>query len=113
VRLLFDRDDTTAYENLATVPVAAVTAVSVLTFRATQLKGRVVEVGPATDADRERASRYRAAFLGEVHAFDGTSMALLERLPPTRFSACVIDADQWFDQTPGPRAGSPIAGAAS
>jgi hypothetical protein len=41
-----------------------------------------------------------------VHDVDGHPFALVERLLPSSFLVCELEVDEFFDQTPGPRAGA-------
>ncbi len=47
-------------------------------------------------------------FYDAVLETDGTDPALLERLTPAAYAACLVAVDAVFDQTPGPRAGSSL-----
>ncbi|MBV8951966.1 MAG: hypothetical protein JOZ99_13900 [Actinobacteria bacterium] len=86
----------------------AVTVADVRTLRAVQLKGHALRLEPATPVDVERAARFCDEFITDVSTNDGTPRALLERLVPGRYVACVVAVDGLFDQTPGPRAGVPL-----
>jgi hypothetical protein len=78
----------------------------VLTLRSAQLKGSVVSIHPVSAADRERSARYCDEFFDAVSVVDDIPRALMERLVPADMVACEIVAQQVFDQTPGPCAGS-------
>lgn len=108
VRLLVPDDDPVALATLRPGCRVAVTATDVASLVSVQTKGRVLELEPATAADRRRVRRYCDAFFGEVERVDGTPLALLERLVPRDVRACTVVLDEWYDQTPGPRAGTPL-----
>jgi hypothetical protein len=108
VRLLLDADDSTTLENLAATGSVAITAAHVPTLRAMQCKGRATRIEPATADDYSRADQYTDAFFTDVQNTDGTARELLDRLRARDVVACVVEVDDWFDQTPGPGAGAPL-----
>jgi hypothetical protein len=100
-RTLVPADDAVAIANLRTTGVVALTAASVPTLAALQLKGRVMSVEKADDADRERFARYKEMFFEAVHvtdestrsaAFDDTDEALLTVVASMIGSAIELDA---------------------
>ena len=109
-RILLPSHDTIALEGLAGGGPVAITAADVTTLRSVQLKGRATAVEPATDEDRVRAARHNDAFFADVTATDGTPRALLDRLLPAAYAACVLEVAEVYDQTPGPGAGAPVGG---
>ncbi|HVM52643.1 MAG TPA: hypothetical protein VM262_05555, partial [Acidimicrobiales bacterium] len=109
-RLLVAAADGDALEHLADGGRLAVTAAVVATNRSRQLKGTVAALEPATAADRARAGAYADAFFADVEASDGTPRPLLERLLPAGYVAATVTFDELYDQTPGPTAGTPLAG---
>jgi hypothetical protein len=111
VRLLLDADDSTALDNLESTGAVAITAGHVPTLRAMQLKGRATRIEPATAGDYERSEHYIDAFFTDVQNTDGTARELLDRLRARDVVACIVEVDDWFDQTPGPIAGAPLASA--
>lgn len=106
LRLLVDADDDVATGLLVDRGRIAVTATSVRTMRSMQMKGRLVTVAAATDDDLARAATYRDAFFGDIVETEGTPRKLIERITPAAFAVSMIDVDEVFDQTPGPRAGT-------
>jgi hypothetical protein len=112
VRLLLPADDPVTTENLKSPARLAVTATDVVTLSSIQGKGHVLSVAPATSADRRRVDRYRDAFFADLERTDGTPRALFDRVVHRNYCACTAIIDQWYDQTPGPRAGSPTEGPA-
>ena len=113
VRIVLSADDPVTSANLQSTGRLAVTGTDIGTLRSVQGKGRVLSVGPATAADRRRASRYCEALTGDIERVEATPRALVERLVPTDYQACVAVLDEWYDQTPGPSAGSRVDGGAT
>ena len=106
-RALVAADDAVAIANLRATGAVALTAASVPTLAALQLKGRVVSVEEADDADRARFARYKEMFFEAVHVTDATNdVDAIARMAPRDVVAVVATADSVFDQTPGPTAGS-------
>lgn len=108
IRLLVDGDDEGTLANAAATGAIAITAADVRTLHSTQLKGTVVAIDDGSDADAARARRYCDQFFLDIHETDGTAYEVLERMVPTRYAVCTCRVDEWFDQTPGPGAGSPV-----
>lgn len=73
-----------------------------------QLKGRVVEVGPACEEDRGVVERYRGALAASL-AFLGMPMRLTYRIAHWPCHAVRFRVESIFVQTPGPGAGDPLA----
>jgi hypothetical protein len=112
VRLLLDAEESTTLTNLAGGGPIAVTAVSVPTLHAVQLKGTADEPTATWDAgDLAHAASHLDDFIAEVNRVEGTPAVLLERLRPTTFAVCTITVTEVFDQTPGPSAGSRVGAA--
>lgn len=111
VRLLLDADDAVTVRNLIAGAPIAVTAASIRTLASVQFKGRVTSAEPATSDDLARAESYCAAMFTDIHETDFTPMELLEELRPTQLSACTVEIEDRFDQTPGPTAGARVGGA--
>jgi hypothetical protein len=106
VRLLLDARDR---PTLARLPgPIAVTGADVRTLYSVQLKGRVVEVAPATDDDRARAVRFYDDFFDAIVESDGTPRWKPERLIPPDYVVALVDVDEVYDQTPGPSAGTAL-----
>jgi hypothetical protein len=108
VRLLLDAHDAGALANLAATGVIAVTAADVRTLHSTQLKGRVASVASGDEADAARARRFCDQFFADIHETDNTPYETLERMVPSSYAVCVVDVEEFFDQTPGPGAGAPV-----
>lgn len=89
----------------------AVTAADVRSYRAVQFKGRCRSVEPATDDDLVAAAAHVDGFAAAVRDADGTPRALVDRLVPPAYAACVVEFDALYDQTPGPGAGAALTAA--
>lgn len=112
-RLVLDGLDASHPEHYDAGRPIAVTATDVPTLRSMQLKGTIVSVDSATAADETKADQFCDDFFRDIHDTEGTALELLDRLAPPTYAACIIDIDEVYDQTPGPKAGSAIAGAAA
>lgn len=88
----------------------AVTGAHVLTLESRQVKGRVLGVGPATEADLEHSRRYCDDYFAKVFIIDDVPRHLMERMVPNELVALTFTVEEAFDQTPGPRAGRTIGG---
>jgi hypothetical protein len=91
-------------------PKLAVTVTDVRTLESVQLKGTSSAAEPATAEDLRAVDEYCDAFFGAVIETDGVAREFMERLLPPSFAACVVDVVEIYDQTPGPKAGTPVGG---
>jgi hypothetical protein len=107
-RLLLDRDADRAHANLEATRAIAVTCADVPTFFSVQLKGELVRLEPATDADRSRSEDYVNAFFADIIRTDGSDLASLHQMCPNDIVAAIVRFAEIFDQTPGPGAGSAL-----
>jgi hypothetical protein len=112
LRVLLAADDPRGFEHAGVGDRVAVTATSVLDLRSVQLKGRLRGIEPASEADEAKAAAYSEAFFADITATDGTPRELLERMVPAGYVVWVVEAQEAFDQTPGPAAGAAISGEA-
>ena len=87
----------------------ALTTTHFVTLVSWQLKGRVVEIGPATAADRIRYDAFCAGCVETVAEIDQLPREVVWRMVPPGIVACEMVVEQVFDQTPGPQAGSRVA----
>lgn len=111
VRLLLDADDATSIAHAAAGGAIAITATSVATLHSLQLKGRSLRVEPVSPEDAERGARFCDDFFTDIVNSDQTDRALVERLTPAGYVACVAVIREVFDQTPGPKAGAAVRAA--
>lgn len=79
----------------------------VLTHHTVQLKGKVVEMRPAVDAERAAVERCIEGFFRQVEAVGApSSMVRRKRIWPCH--AITFEVRDVFEQTPGPKAGQPF-----
>jgi hypothetical protein len=76
--------------------------------RSIQIKGRVVESRPSTEADRSRQERYSAALVDELETV-GMARSTTGRLSYWPSVTVQVVVEERFDQTPGPAAGQKLA----
>jgi len=108
LRIYLDGDDPVVAGTVTEHSRLAVTGGSVSTLISAQVKGRVRGVEDLTAPDVIARQRGTAAFIQDVHETDHTPRVLLEAMVPSRFVACVVDVEELYDQTPGPRAGTAL-----
>ena len=105
IRLLLAANAAVTLRNLRSTGRIALTATNFRTFDSVQVKGVVLAVEEATDADRARFEKFCADCVRTLHTIDDTPEALIWRFMPSGVVACIMTADELFDQTPGPGAG--------
>jgi hypothetical protein len=76
-------------------------------LRSFQLKGRLLELCPATESDRDRIERYRCAWAGAL-AVVGMPPRITLRVVHWPAQAVRVRVEAIFVQTPGPGAGAPL-----
>lgn len=87
----------------------AVTGADVRTLASAQVKGRVRGVAAGTEADLDRARRAYEAFAAAVLETDGFEAEAMARWVPAAVVRVEVEAEEVFDQTPGPGAGRLLA----
>lgn len=97
-----------AIANARETGVIAVAFSNSIDHQTTQVKGRVVEVRPGTDAEENVCARYRLA-LGERLAIIGHRRAIVNTLNVWPSTAITFEIDDIFQQTPGPGAGERLS----
>jgi hypothetical protein len=105
IRLLLAANAAVTVRNLRSTGRIALTATNFATYESVQVKGVVLAVEEATEADRARFERFCAACEETLHEITEAPIELLMRMEPSGVVACVMTADELFDQTPGPGAG--------
>jgi hypothetical protein len=105
LRLLLSANADVSIANLRSTGRIALTATNFVTFDSVQVKGVALAVEDATDADRARFATFCAECVRTLHEIDDTPEALIWRFMPSDVVACIMTADELFDQTPGPGAG--------
>ena len=111
IRFVMSADDPEVVENLQS-GAASLTGAEASTYQSVQLKGRPVVIESPTAADVELARLQSETFFEAVHRSDGNPMEALRRMLPHRMVAVEMIVEETFDQTPGPSAGTALAGAA-
>jgi hypothetical protein len=99
----------TSLANLRENGAIAVVMSQPLTHRTVQLKGRAETIRAARDDEREAVERSAAGFDAEVEAF-GLPPAAVRRRTKWPCHAVTFAVAEAYEQTPGPRAGEPLAG---
>lgn len=87
----------------------AVTGTDVPTLRSVQLKGRIAAAEQTDANDAEKSQRYVEDFYNDVAQSDRVPRDLLDRITPTDLVALIVEVDELYNQTPGPRAGSALS----
>jgi hypothetical protein len=111
LRVTFSADDELVVANASTGAIA-ITGADVRELRSAQLKGRVMRVVEPDDDDLRVAAAHTELFLDAIHETDLHDLDLIRRFLPTRMLAVEVEVCDAFDQTPGPTAGTPLAGTA-
>ena len=106
--VILDADDVDGAACLAPGRHIAVSAADVRTFQSVQFKGLVVSLSEAAEADHAAVEHYLTAFYDAVVEVDGVRRDLVERVTPSRYSACRFEPREVYDQTPGPGAGAAV-----
>jgi general stress protein 26 len=75
-------------------------------YRAVQIKGEVVAIRASRAADRRVQEAYKQSFI-ELAVAVGVPRALVSRLAYWPSTAVDITVRELYEQTPGPRAGTP------
>lgn len=88
--------------------LVAVTFSRPIDHRSFQTKGKVVEIRPLTDAEREAQERYRPAFSEQLYAV-GVPRGVSKRIRTSPSVAVVFEPNEMYEQTPGPRAGTVLS----
>ena len=98
----------TSLANLRDNGAIAVVLSQPLTHRTVQLKGRAEEIRPAREDEREEVLAFAAAFDAEVETI-GLPPAMVRRRTKWPCHAVTLAVSEAWEQTPGPRAGEPLA----
>lgn len=109
IRFVMSADDAAVVDNLQTGRVS-LNGADVTTYQSVQLKGLPVVVEAVTASDVELAREQSEIFFTAVHRTDGNPMELLRRMLPHEMVAVEMIVEESFDQTPGPAAGTALAG---
>jgi hypothetical protein len=113
IRLLVDASDEVLLGHLSSGGRIAITSADVRDLRSVQLKGRVVEVEPPTEADLGRCEEHNEELFTDISETDFFPRRLTERMVPPGYRVAVVEVEDLFDQTPGPGAGARVVEGAS
>ena len=111
VRVLLDASDDVLATHLADRARIAITSADVRNLRSVQLKGRVTAVEEPTADDLDRCEAHNDELFTDIERTDFFPRQLTERMVPPGYVVALVEVDELFDQTPGPGAGAPGAGA--
>jgi hypothetical protein len=92
--------------NLERGSMVAITATKPTTYRSMQVKGRIVGVWEATEADLARAQAQRDAFATDVVPLGIDPARGVRFIREEALFAAAIAVEELYDQTPGPAAGT-------
>lgn len=101
----------TSLANLRENGAIAVVLSEPLTHRTLQLKGRAGSIRPAREDEREAVERRAAGFDAQVVAI-GLPPGAVRRRTRWPCHAVTFEVAELYEQTPGPRAGEPLAAGA-
>jgi len=95
------------FGNLEANGMIAVVFEEILSHHTVQVKGRVTEMRPADESERALVERSITGFFAQVEAVGGPpSIVRKRRRWPCR--AVTFAVGDVFEQTPGPKAGTPL-----
>lgn len=97
------------FANLADNGRIAVSVAQPEDHRSVQVKGTSLELRGAAEPDRAAIDRYREALIAKFSAI-GYPPSLFHRLNVWPCRVVRLRVESLFEQTPGPRAGVPLAG---
>lgn len=97
------------FDNLLDNGAIAVVMEEVLTHRTVQIKGRCVDVRPATGSEREIVEACMNGFFHQVESA-GMAREAVRRKNRWPCRAVTMEIAEVFEQTPGPEAGCPLPG---
>lgn len=101
-----------AIANARDTGIIAVAFSNSIDHQTTQVKGRVVEVRPGTEVEREVCERYRVALAEQLYII-GQSRTILRGVNIWPATALTLEVEDLFQQTPGPGAGERLQSGAS
>jgi hypothetical protein len=96
-----------AIEDLRARGAVAITASRPSDYRTLQLKGRALRVEAVAPGGRAALLACREAFVRQLEAV-GWARSLVQRLAVWPCVSVEVELDAVYEQTPGPRAGSPL-----
>jgi hypothetical protein len=96
------------FANLEANGMIAVVFEEILSHHTVQVKGRVLEIRPAEEAERPLVEEAIAGFFRQVEAV-GAAPGVVRRVRRWPCRAVTFEVTDVFEQTPGPKAGTPFA----
>jgi hypothetical protein len=93
--------------NLEANGAIAVVFEEILSHHTVQVKGRVLEIRPAAESERELVERSIAGFFRQVEAV-GAAPGVVRRRRRWPCRVVTFEVTDVFEQTPGPKAGTPL-----
>jgi hypothetical protein len=93
--------------NLEANGAIAVVFEEILSHHTVQVKGRVLEIRPAAERERELVERSIAGFFRQVEAV-GASPGVVRKRRRWPCRVVTFEVTDVFEQTPGPKAGTPL-----
>jgi hypothetical protein len=103
--------EATGAETLANLEANGAIAVvfeEILSHHTVQVKGRVLETRPAVESERALVERSIAGFFRQVEAV-GAAPGVVRKRRRWPCRAVTFEVTDVFEQTPGPKAGTPFA----
>jgi hypothetical protein len=94
--------------NLEANGAIAVAFEEILSHHTVQVKGRVLEIRPAADGERALVEKSIEGFFRQVEAV-GAAPGVVRRRRRWPCRAVTFEVTDVFEQTPGPKAGTPFA----
>jgi hypothetical protein len=91
----------------------AVTSGNVFTYQSLQLKGHVHGIEPATRGEHRTAIELCRRFSEQLAQLQNLPTGMFDRRIPPGFVTCTVHVDAVFDKSPGPMAGTRLAGPSS
>ncbi len=91
-------------EGRASNPQVAATFTDPVSVRSVQVKGRILDIGVPTEAERAWVTRHREAFTASTSLI-GDPPNVIRNLWMEHTVRVELTAERAFDQTPGPNAG--------
>lgn len=110
LRVLLDSSDDVLRQHAEDGGRIAITGADVRTLRSVQLKGRVVGLVAPQAEDLARCERHNDELMSDIQETDFYPRELTERMLPPGYVVAVVEVEEFFDQTPGPSAGSRMGG---
>lgn len=96
------------FGNLEANGLVAVVFEEILSHHTVQVKGRVLEIRPAAESERAHVERSIAGFFRQVEAV-GAAPGVVRKMRRWPCRAVTLEVTDVFEQTPGPKAGTPFA----